>query len=127
MRGTVAVFGSGYAARSLGAAAWFASRRIAYWGDIDSHGLRILGGFRSAFPATESLLMDEATYDRFPEYRTDAPADQATEPEGLTVEELALFRRLVSLPRGNRLEQERIPTKYARSRMEEWSDPYRQP
>jgi hypothetical protein len=122
MAGTVAVFGSGYASKALGAAAWFAHRRLAYWGDIDSHGLRILGAFRASFPAAEALLMDEATFDRFPEYRADAPADDASEPEGLDPEEMGLFRRLVSLPRGNRLEQERIPLEYARRRLVGWAE-----
>lgn len=122
MRGTVAIFGSGGAARSLGAAAWLASRRVAYWGDIDSQGLRILGGFRAGFPEAESILMDEETFDRFPEYRTDAPPDEAREPENLRPDEMSLFRRLVWLPSGNRLEQERIPYEFARRRLLDWAN-----
>lgn len=121
MRGTLAVFGSGGAARSLGAAAWLASRRLGYWGDIDSQGLRILGGFRTSFPRTESVLMDEETFDRFPDYRTDAPPDEAREPENLRPDEMSLFRLLVSLPSGNRLEQERIPFQFARRRLLDWA------
>lgn len=120
-RGTVAIFGSGGAARSLGAAAWLASRRLGYWGDNDSQGLRILSGFRTSFPGTESILMDEETFDRFPDYRTDAPADEAREPENLRPDEVSLFRRLVCLPSGNRLEQERIPYEFARRRLLDWA------
>ena len=29
-----------------------------YWGDIDTHGLRILAGLRKHFPNVESILMD---------------------------------------------------------------------
>ena len=121
MRGAIALFGSGYASRSLGAAAWLASRRLGYWGDIDSHGLRILGAFRASFPAAQAILMDEATFDRFPDYHGDAPPDAAAEPEGLYPEELSLFRRLVSMPSGNRLEQERVPFGYARERLVAWA------
>ena len=120
LRGTIAIFGSGYATSSLSSTSWIGTRQIEYWGDIDSHGLRILGAFRSVFPRTEALLMDEAVFDRFPEYHSDSPADEADEPKGLTSDELSLFRRLVSLSSGNRLEQERIPIQYARARLEEW-------
>lgn len=121
MRGTLAVFGSGGAAHSLGVAVWLASRRLGYWGDIDTQGLRILGGFRAAFPEAESILMDEKTFDRFPDYRTDAPPDEAREPENLRPAEMSLFRRLISLPSGNRLEQERIPNEFARQRLLDWA------
>jgi hypothetical protein len=120
MAGTMAIWGSGYAARSLEQAPWLSSRRLGYWGDIDSHGLRILGAFRASFPEAEALLMDEATFDRFPEYRSDAPADDSSEPDGLSPEELSLFRRLVSLPSRNRLEQERIPLGYASAVLRRW-------
>ena len=121
LRGTIAIFGSGYASRALGAASWMASRRIGYWGDIDSQGLRILGGFRSSFPGAESILMDEESFDRFPEYHADAPPDEAAEPANLDSAEARLFRRLVSMREGNRLEQERIPYGYATERLLRWS------
>lgn len=120
MRGTIAIFGSGYATSALSSISWIETRRIGYWGDIDSHGLRILGAFRSLFPRTEALLMDEAVFDTFPEYHSDSPADDAEEPKGLTSDEMSLFRRLVSLSSKNRLEQERIPIQYARSKLKEW-------
>lgn len=120
LRGTIAIFGSGYAASALSSTSWIGTRQIGYWGDIDSHGLRILGAFRSVFPRAEALLMDEAVFDKFPEYHSDSPADDADEPNGLTIDEISLFRRLVSLSSGNRLEQERIPIQFAQSRLEEW-------
>jgi Uncharacterized protein conserved in bacteria len=122
MAGTIALFGSGYASQSIGADSWISSRRIGYWGDIDSHGLRILGGFRAAFPAAESILMDEGTFDRFPEYRSDAPSDAGSEPEGLEPAELSLFRRLVAAQSRNRLEQERVPYLYASQRLIAWAE-----
>jgi hypothetical protein len=120
LRGTIAIFGSGYATSALSSISWIETRRISYWGDIDSHGLRILGAFRSVFPRAEALLMDEAVFDKFPEFHSDSPADDADEPKGLTIDEISLFRRLVSLSSKNRLEQERIPIQFVRSRLEEW-------
>ena len=133
MEGCLAIFGSGYAVAALGSAPWLATRRIFYWGDIDSHGLRILAGFRRNFPEAQSVMMDRETYSRFSAYHSGAPADTAAEPLGLTPDELALFRDLVSLPPknrsgnharnsldqgpGNRLEQERIPLAYVQEQL----------
>lgn len=117
MTGAAAVFGSGFAAASLAACAWMAERRILYWGDIDTHGLRILARFRAAFGGTRSVLMDEPTFDRYPAFRADAPQDLGGPPDGLTEAEAALFSRLASLPARNRLEQERIPVAWASRRI----------
>lgn len=118
MRGAVAIFGSGYAA-GLAALPWLASRRVVYWGDIDSHGLRILAGLRQRLPSARSVMMDEATFERFGRFRSDAPHDLAPAPEGLSTDELALFLRLAALNKANRLEQERIPQAYASAALAE--------
>jgi hypothetical protein len=110
IRGAAAIFGSGFAAQALRECQWMIDRRILYWGDIDTHGFRILGGLRESFPQIESILMDEPTFDRFPDARSDAPMDLAEAPRGLGEEEYALFLRLARLSSRNRLEQERIPT-----------------
>jgi hypothetical protein len=55
------VFGAGYGFENLAAAGWLQSRRIRYWGDIDTHGFAILHQLRGFFPQAESLLMDEQT------------------------------------------------------------------
>ncbi|MGD9938876.1 MAG: DUF3322 domain-containing protein [Clostridia bacterium] len=125
MEGCLAIFGSGYAVAALGCAPWLATRRIFYWGDIDSHGLRILAGFRCNFPDAQSVMMDRETFDRFSAYHSTAPADTAAEPQGLTPDEMELFRELVSShpgsqpgnQSGNRLEQERIPLVYVREQL----------
>jgi len=118
MCGAVAIFGSGYAA-GLAAPPWLGSRRVAYWGDIDSHGLRILAELRRRLPAARSVMMDEATFERFRPFRSDAPHDLAPAHEGLSPEELALFLRLAALNAANRLEQERIPQAYASAALAE--------
>lgn len=118
MRGAAAIFGSGYAA-NLAALPWLASRRVVYWGDIDSHGLRILADLRRYVPSLRSVMMDEGTFERFRRYRSDAPHDLRPAPEGLNPEELALFLRLAALNAANRLEQERIPQAYASAALAE--------
>ncbi|OHD26472.1 MAG: hypothetical protein A2Y38_02000 [Spirochaetes bacterium GWB1_59_5] len=119
LKRTMAIFGSGYAAAALQAAPWLLGRHLFYWGDIDTHGLRILAAFRLNFPTVHSVMMDDATFERFPEYRSDAPPDSAPAPLGLTPDELKLFRRLASFSDQNRLEQERIPLAHVREMLAE--------
>lgn len=118
MRGAMAIFGSGYAA-GLAALPWLSSRRVVYWGDIDSHGLRILADLRRYLPSARSVMMDESTFERFARFRSDAPHDLAPAPERLGPEELTLFLRLAALNKANRLEQERIPQAYASAALAE--------
>jgi len=132
MAGCAAIFGSGFAAGALCAVTALAGRNLFYWGDIDTHGLRILSLVRARFPACRSVLMDEETFERYPEFRTDAPPDRAfrtpclgdvsrNDPAGvpcaLTEEEQILYRRLAALSKANRLEQERIPVAWAREKL----------
>ncbi|MGA2766070.1 MAG: DUF3322 domain-containing protein [Spirochaetia bacterium] len=112
LKRAAAIFGSGFAAQSLRGCRWMADRRLFYWGDIDTHGFRILAGLREAFPRIKSVLMDEGTFDRFPEYRSDAPIDLVEPPRGLQEAEHSLFLRLARLYSRNRLEQERLPTSW---------------
>lgn len=59
--GTLALYGGGYGFSSLRGAAWLRECRVLYWGDIDTHGFRILDQLRAIHPHVESVLMDEAT------------------------------------------------------------------
>lgn len=119
LRGCAAIFGSGFAVGSIRAAAELNDREILYWGDIDTQGFQILSLVREKFPRCRSILMDEETFDQFPEYRTDAPSTKVEDPRALTPEELSLYHRLSRLPKQNRLEQERIPIRWARERLSE--------
>ena len=119
MKGCAAIFGSGFAAGVIRQSEALKNRRLLYWGDIDTQGLRILSLVKESFPSCRSVLMDEETFDRFPKYRTDAPAETAGEPQALSLQELSLFRRLAMLEKNNRLEQERIPLYWVRRKFEE--------
>lgn len=58
---TLALYGGGYGFSSLRDAAWLRDCRVLYWGDIDTHGFRILDQLRAVHPHVESVLMDEET------------------------------------------------------------------
>jgi hypothetical protein len=96
MEGTAAVFSSGFSALSMAACSWMTDRRVLYWEDIDTQGLRILARLRGAFAQTRSVLMDESTFDRFSGFRTDALQDLGGPPTGLSEREAALFSRLAA-------------------------------
>jgi hypothetical protein len=61
MQDSLVIFGAGYGFDTLAKASWLASRRIYYWGDIDTHGFAILHQLRSHFGHVLSLLMDRDT------------------------------------------------------------------
>ncbi len=108
---TVAVFGGGYAVTSLAPLRWLAGRRLIYWGDIDTHGFRILSRLRALFPHCESILMDAETLEANLHRVVTEPAplveplDHLTDPEAQLYVDLQQDRYGPSV----RLEQERIP------------------
>lgn len=62
MVGTTAILGGGYGVGGrLRGVPWLRTTQIRYWGDLDSHGFRILDDLRAVFPAAESVLMDVDT------------------------------------------------------------------
>lgn len=105
--GVVAVHAQGLAAPELAVVGWIAQAQILYWGDLDSHGMRILSLVRQVLPSTESLLMNRQTLTRFAALAGVEPAPFRGEIGYLTPEEAAALR---ALRHGDlRLEQERIP------------------
>jgi len=59
--GVVAVPKLGYAISQLAQLPWAANATVVYWGDVDTHGLTMLGRARSYLPQLTSVLMDEDT------------------------------------------------------------------
>lgn len=106
----IVIFGGGYAVGLLGSLAWLADRDLVYWGDIDTHGLAILGRLRQHFPRLRSMLMDRATLlAHQSQWVTEAvPADVSV--AHLTQSEQDLYLDLVrgEFGPGARLEQERV-------------------
>ena len=105
--------GQGYAVRRLREASFLEDKRILYWGDLDAHGFEILAILRREFPHTQSVMMDQCTWERFAGYRVQgvkSRSDAQTFLAHLTEEEAVLFGQISQAE--TRLEQERIPQAY---------------
>ena len=102
---TIAVLGSGLDLNWL-AAPWLRARNVAYWGDLDTWGLRMLATARGHLPGLRALLMDRPTFDAHQHLAVAEPVHADAPPSGLLLpEEAALDQHLRGLARG-RLEQE---------------------
>ena len=104
------IFGGGYAVSRVSRLSWLGDVRLYYWGDIDTHGFRILDLLRAGFPHTESVLMDRATLLAHEAHWDHEPSPINVGLPHLTADEGALYRDLVEDVFGPaiRLEQERI-------------------
>ncbi len=104
------IFGGGYAVGRVGGVHWLRDVPLYYWGDIDTHGFRILDLLRARFPHTRSMLMDRATLLAHEAHWDREPAVVNTHLEHLSADEAALYRDLVEDTFGSavRLEQERV-------------------
>jgi hypothetical protein len=107
---SILIYGEGYAVSRVSQLSWLNDCELHYWGDIDTHGFRILDLLRRRFPRAQSMLMDRGTL-----LAHEGHWDRETGPvnanlPGLTGEEAALYRDLVEDTFGTavRLEQERI-------------------
>jgi hypothetical protein len=110
VRDAVVLWGSGYAVSVLRSLSWLRERELVYWGDIDTHGFRILHRLREYFPAVRSMLMDRTTLLSHEGQWVDEPV-QVREPlTRLTEAETDLYHQLVEDLFGPavRLEQERV-------------------
>ena len=115
----IAVLGSGL---DLGwmQASWLRDRQLAYWGDLDTWGLAMLGRARTHQPRLQALLMERGVFDAFADHAVAEPVPyDAGEPEGLETAELALFRHLRRQERG-RLEQEYLPEEVVAEAVRAW-------
>jgi hypothetical protein len=106
----LAVLGGGYAVSLLASLTWLGERQVFYWGDLDTHGFRMLDRFRAAFPRTRSLLMDCVTLLDHEAHWGQEPTPVTDRLPRLTPDEESLYRDLVEdrYRERLRLEQERI-------------------
>lgn len=121
---SIVIFGEGFKASTLEAVPWLADRELVYWGDIDTHGFRILDQLRSRVPGVRSLLMDEATLIAHLDHVGSEESPTAVPLEHLTTEERRLYCDLVEdrFGRSIRLEQERIRFSAVRHALQPWAD-----
>jgi hypothetical protein len=120
---TIAVLGSGLNLSWL-QANWLTRKAIAYWGDLDTWGLTMLGRARQHHPHLTPLLMDQATFATFASHSAveePQPAPAAV-PPGLNQSEADLYSLLNRSERG-RLEQEFLPVSVVRKAVLEWAAP----
>ncbi len=112
----IVIFGLGYGLDRLAAVEWLKDKKIAYWGDLDSHGFAMLDQIRSYFPQAASLLMDRATLlAHRPQWGTEtSPTNK--DLLRLDGEERQLYNEIRenSLADSLRLEQERISFEFLR-------------
>jgi len=108
--GALAIYGGGYGFTSLRDAGWLRDCEVLYWGDLDTHGFRILDQLRAVHPQVVSVLMDEATLLAHRDAWVSEPTPSKAALSRLTAEESALYDGLRSDAFGTavRLEQELI-------------------
>lgn len=120
LKDTIAIFGGGKNVSWMDAN-WLKSKRVAYWGDIDSWGFAILSDVRSKLPSVKAMMMDAETLKQHEDRMVVEPESLEHLPALLTEPEAQLF---TDLKTGNylasRLEQERLSPDYIRSRLEAW-------
>ncbi|MFT4432138.1 Wadjet anti-phage system protein JetD domain-containing protein [Caballeronia sp. 15715] len=110
VKDSMVIFGAGYGFEMLNHARWLASRRIHYWGDIDTHGFAILDQLRRRFEHVESFLMDRETLLAFTSLWDHEEQQTLRDLPRLNEQEQTLFNDLRDnrLRKNLRLEQERI-------------------
>ncbi|WP_445733788.1 Wadjet anti-phage system protein JetD domain-containing protein [Mariniflexile sp.] len=116
MNDTIAIFGSGFSVFNLKNVRWFDDLELLYWGDIDVQGFEILSQFRTYFPHTKSILMDNKTFDKFFEDDKGTTSNLSAKLK-LTDEEQLLYEILKT--NNWRLEQEKIPLDYVNDYFED--------
>ncbi|MDR7161337.1 Wadjet anti-phage system protein JetD domain-containing protein [Arthrobacter sp. BE255] len=116
---TLAIYGGGYGFSSLRDAGWLRDCEVLYWGDLDTHGFRILDELRAVHPHVVSVLMDEATLLAHRDVWGTEPSPSKASLMRLTAEEFALYEALGTDAYGPsvRLEQELIRWVWAQERL----------
>jgi hypothetical protein len=116
---TLAIYGGGYGFSSLQDAAWLQNCEVLYWGDLDTHGFRILDQLRAVHPHVASVLMDQATLLAHRDAWGSEPTPSRAALTRLTADEAALYEALGSDRFGKsvRLEQELVRWDWALERL----------
>lgn len=116
---TIAILGAGLNLNWL-RANWLTNKNIAYWGDMDSWGLKMLAQARLLQPHLKALLMSEKVFLQYQPRAVIEPtiANENT-PEGLELDESEFYQLLIHCEKG-RLEQEFLPKKAVEQAIFEW-------
>lgn len=116
---TLAILGAGFDL-TWTAARWLREKNVAYWGDLDTWGLYLLGRARMNIPGLVPILMTRAAFDANIRHAV-AEKTLAEIPENwpLTLTEKQLYLDLAKRPMG-RLEQEFIPAQTVCESLKKW-------
>lgn len=118
---TLAILGAGFDLSWLTNKS-LTEKRVAYWGDIDTWGLRFLAKARSLLPDIRALMMTPDIFDQHQHRAVIEPVlANAKPPQELQPAETSLYERLTTEPRG-RLEQEFLPTDVVHQAVRSWID-----
>jgi hypothetical protein len=111
---TIALWsGGGFSVGYLKNIDWIKPKQFFYWGDVDAQGFQILHQFRTYFPNTIAVMMDEETLSHFsPAEGTPATKQALTQ---LTESEQKLYAYLQQ--HNIRLEQEKITQVFAEEKI----------
>jgi len=108
-RNSIVIWGHGFGVDIMKNVDWLKTKKIYYWGDLDTQGFQILSEFRFHFKQVQSFLMDRYTFDKY--YEGDKGTVTNVEKElCLTAEEKDMFEYLKA--NNLRLEQEKVPFDY---------------
>jgi hypothetical protein len=107
---SLVVLGLGYGVELLAESTWLRTRSVYYWGDIDTHGFRMLDRLRRLFPQAQSLLMDRETLLSHRLLWVREENQETRNLDRLDAAERALYQELKENRLGSniRLEQERV-------------------
>ncbi len=109
IKNSIIIWGKGNRVNTIKSAKWIRSKKIYYWGDIDTWGLHILSSLREHYKNVNSILMTKIIFEKYEKYWVKEEISNKIMPKNLTTNEIELFNFLLSLPKEkNRLEQEHI-------------------
>ena len=108
------IFGKGYNISVFKENKWLNTRKLYYWGDIDTHGFNILGMAKRIFPSLKSFLMNEEVFLKHRKFWVKEDKPFLADVKDLDNDEKILLKKLQENIYGEnlRLEQERINFKY---------------
>ena len=117
---TIAILGAGLDLEWL-AAPWLATRQVAYWGDMDTWGMFMLGRARKHLPSLHALLMDRATFDAHSRQAVSEAVHAPCAPPELQAGEQTFFEFLQAHATG-RVEQEFVNAEYVSAALAAWCE-----
>lgn len=118
---TIAILGAGLNLSWM-SASWLSTKRISYWGDLDTWGLVMLAQARRFQPALTALMMTETIFKNLYAGKTVPEPKTAgnNPPAELTTQESQLYEHLLSVENG-RLEQEFLSPELVRKTVLDWA------